>query len=159
MAKTVELTTRIAAPPEVVLRHVMTPRLLDHVAAPMIRFSYPPSFDRAGEWPLGKHCVTMRFMGIIPIGWQVIGIEVPDSPDKDTHLLRDNGYGPLIRRWDHWIAVRPDPSGSGTLYTDRVHIDAGLLTPVIAAYAKVFYAHRQKRWRELAADGFAALRG
>ncbi len=47
------------------------------------------------------------------------------------------------------------PSPGGTLYRDRVEIDAGLLTPVVAALARVFYRHRQGRWRALAARGFA----
>jgi len=42
--------------------------------------------------------------------------------------------------------------------TDRVHIDAGMLTPLVAAFARLFYAHRQKRWRALAKNGFHALR-
>jgi hypothetical protein len=39
-----------------------------------------------------------------------------------------------------------------------VHIDAGMLTPLVAAFARLFYAHRQKRWRALAKNGFHALR-
>ena len=158
MPTTVELDTLIDAPVETVARHVMTPRLLDFITKPLIKFGYPKSFDRSGNWPVGEHRMTMRFMGVIPIGWQVIGIELPESPDAETTLLRDNGYGPLIKRWDHWIVIRPNPDGEGTLYTDRVHIQAGLLTPLIAAYARYFYAHRQKRWRELAASDFSALR-
>jgi hypothetical protein len=157
MATTVELTTTIPASSETVWHHVQTPRLLDHIAAPLIRFGYPDTVDRGGTWPVGEHRMSMRLMGILPMGWQIIGIELPESPDADTILLRDNGYSPLIKRWDHWIAIRPDPESDGTLYTDRVHIDAGLLTPLIAAYARFFYAHRQKRWRALAASGFAAL--
>ncbi|MHA7820677.1 MAG: hypothetical protein ACX930_13600 [Erythrobacter sp.] len=158
MTRTIELTTTIDASPDEVTRHVMTPRLLDHVASPMIEFGYPPSFDRNADWPLGEHHVTMRLFGVLPIGWQAIGIEIPESPDPDVTLLRDNGHSPLIKRWDHWISIRPHPSGRGTLYTDRVHIEAGLLTLFVTAYARLFYAHRQKRWRALAASDFAALR-
>ncbi|MEE4201272.1 hypothetical protein [Erythrobacter sp.] len=158
MATTVELTTHIAAPPETVWRRVMTPRLLDYVAAPLIRFRYPKGFDHQ-RWQVGQHRAKMRFMGIVPIGWQIIGIELPASPDEVTKLLRDNGYGPMIKRWDHWIVIRPHLSGEGTQYTDRVHIEASALTPFITAYAKRFYAHRQKRWRELAHSDFAALEG
>lgn len=157
MATTVERSTRIDAPVEVVARHVMTPRLLDHIAAPMVHFGYPAEFDRDGEWPVGEHRVSLKVFGLIPLGWQVIGIEKPDGPDAETITLRDNGYSPLIKRWDHWIVIRPHPSGEGTLYTDRVHIEAGLLTPIVAAYARVFYAHRQRRWRALAVEDFAAL--
>lgn len=157
MTTTVERSTRIDAPVETVIRHVMTPRLLDHIAAPLIRFKYPAGFDRDAEWSEGEHRAHIRLFGVLPIGWQVIGIEFPASPDAGTTLLRDNGYSPLIKRWDHWIIVRPHPDLEGTVYTDRVHIEAGLLTPVVAAYARYFYEHRQKRWRELAAKDFAPL--
>ena len=157
MATTVELSTRIDAPVETVIRHLMTPRLLDYIASPLVRFKYRSGFDRAADWTVGEHRADIRLFGVIPIGWQVIGIELPDSPDAHTTLLRDNGYSPLIKRWDHWIVVRPHPEGEGTLYTDRVHIEAGLLTPIVAAYARYFYAHRQARWRELAEKDFAPL--
>ena len=87
MATTVELSTTIDADVETVIRHVKTPRLLDHVTAPLIKFGYPESFAHDEEWPLGENRVTMRFMGLIPLGWQVIGIEMPESPDADTTLL------------------------------------------------------------------------
>lgn len=35
-------------------------------------------------------------------------------------------------------------------YEDRIVIDAGVPTPVVAAYAAGFYRHRQRRWRALA---------
>ena len=72
-------------------------------------------------------------------------------------FIRDNGYGPLIKRWDHWIAIAADEGGT-THYTDRVAIEAGLITPLITTFARVFYAHRQRRWRALARTGFAALK-
>lgn len=158
MVTTVEHTTRLSAAPDAVWAHVGTPRLLDHVAHPILRFGYPRGFDRDGEWPEGEHRVRMYLFGIVPIGWQIIGIEVPEA-EGSRRLLRDNGRGPLIRRWDHWIVVEPAPGGQGTTYTDRVHVEAGVLTPLVAAFANRFYAHRQKRWRDLARTDFAALEG
>lgn len=96
----------------------------------------------------------MFLFGTIPLGWQAIRISLPEQLD-DVRYVRDDGYGPLIKRWDHWIAIGPE--GDGTRYIDQVMIDAGPLTPVVAAFARIFYAHRQKRWRELAATNFVAL--
>lgn len=70
-------------------------------------------------------------------------------------FLRDNGYGPLIQVWDHWIEISPE--GDGTRYVDRVTVEAGWLTPLISGFAKLFYSHRQRRWKALAAANFAAL--
>jgi hypothetical protein len=55
--------------------------------------------------------------------------------------------------WDHWIEIAPE--SSGTRYLDRIHLDAGLLTPLIAAFAAIFYNYRQKRWRKLVRSNFA----
>jgi hypothetical protein len=76
---------------------------------------------------------------------------MPEQP-AGRYAVRDNGYGPLIKRWDHWIEINAE--GTGTRYVDRVHIDAGVLTPLICGFARLFYAHRQRRWRRLVARNF-----
>jgi len=155
MAARVELTTRLDAEPDKVWHHVLTPRPLDHVASPMVKFRYVTPINRSATWPSGKHIVRMQLFGLIPLGRQVIDIEYPPH-EGDVRKVRDNGYGPMVRRWDHQIAIAPHPAG-GARYTDRVEIDAGLFTPVVAAFARQFYAHRQRRWRSLARGGFVAL--
>ncbi len=35
------------------------------------------------------------------------------------------------------------------LYTDEIEIKAGMLTPAIWIFARLFYRHRQKRWKML----------
>ncbi len=133
---------------------MQTSALLHHVAAPLIRFS-PRSAPFPMLWLPGEYRAWMWLFGLIPIGWQAVVISHPPA-DGDTRFVRDNGYSPLIMRWDHWIAISPHPEG-GTHYVDRVEIEAGLLTPLIVAFARIFYAHRQRRWRKLAQTGFAAL--
>lgn len=155
MASTVELTTHLDCTPDEAWERVQTSALLDHIAAPMIRF-VPRDGSFPQTWRPGEYRAWMFLFGFIPLGWQAIAISVPE-PSGTTRYVRDNGYSPLIKRWDHWIEIAPDGSGCGTRYTDRVEIEAGLLTPLIAAFARVFYAHRQRRWRALAANGFAAL--
>lgn len=154
MAKTVELSTTLECTPEEAWRHVRTSGLLMHIAAPLIRFT-PKGKPLPSGWAPGEYRVWMWLFGLIPVGWQAVVISEP-PPDGATRFIRDNGYGPLIRRWDHWIAITPRDDGT-THYVDRVDIDAGLFTPLIVAFARVFYAHRQRRWRKLARTGFAAL--
>jgi len=36
-----------------------------------------------------------------------------------------------------------------------VTIEAGILTPFVWLFARLFYAHRQRRWAALAAKGFS----
>ncbi|XUU61442.1 hypothetical protein ACRAQ6_03995 [Erythrobacter sp. HA6-11] len=121
----------------------------------MVRF-VPASGKFPARWSEGQHPAGMLAFGFLPMGEQTIGIEFPPA-QGDRRILRDNGHGALIKRWDHWIFVEPE--GEGTRYTDRVDIDAGLLTPFIALFARMFYGHRQKRWRNLVETDFAALKG
>ena len=156
MAITVTLSTTLACTPDAAWERVQTSALLLHVAAPLIRFTPKGAAAFPERWQPGEYRAWMWLFGVLPIGWQAVVISEPPG-DGATRFIRDNGYGPLIRRWDHWIAIAPGPGGT-THYTDRVEVAAGLLTPLIAGFARVFYAHRQRRWRALAASGFAALR-
>ena len=142
----VELTSIIPRNPEWVWERVKRSDTLHFIAHPLIRFR--PKAGRFPEiWTEGEYEAGMSQFGVLPIGSQVIGIEYPQG--KDGYVLRDNGRGTLIRLWDHWIFVEPDGQG-GTRYTDRVDVKAGLLTPLIAGFARIFYGHRQRRWQSLA---------
>jgi hypothetical protein len=45
--------------------------------------------------------------------------------------------------------VRPLEAGT-CRYSDEIEIDAGLLTPLVWLFARVFYGHRQRRWQKVA---------
>jgi hypothetical protein len=157
MARTVEVATELECTPDAAWHWLQRPALLDHVAEPMMRFEYEGTLDRNAPWPEGEHAAQLVAFGRIPFGRQVIGIEYVES-DGDTRIMRDNGRSALIRKWDHWVTIAPAAGGAKAHYIDRVHIDAGALTAAIAAYAKAYYTHRQRRWRALAKQDFAALR-
>jgi hypothetical protein len=157
VAVTVELSTTLDCTPDEAWNRLRTSALLMHVAAPLVRFTPVGGKPFPAIWTQGEYRAWMWLFGVLPIGWQAVVISEP-APEDETRFLRDNGYGPLIKRWDHWIALRPGEGGT-THYTDTVHIEAGILTPVIVAFARVFYAHRQRRWRALAQSGFAELAG
>jgi hypothetical protein len=147
----VTLTTRLAARPEKVWDEVQTSRLLEHVAAPLVRFRAVQPAQLPTTWADGSYEVQMLLFGWLPAGRQVIRISrfVSDT----TRVLRDDGSGQLATVWDHTIRVEPS-SGGGTEYTDIVEVRAGFLTLIVWAFAQVFYRHRQRRWRALVARGF-----
>ncbi|WP_199797839.1 hypothetical protein [Porphyrobacter sp. HT-58-2] len=153
----VVLTTSLSCTPDEAWAKVKTSALLQHIAAPLIRFTPKGGKAFPAVWEPGEYRAWMWLFGVLPIGWQAVVISAPE-PQGDTRFVRDNGYGPLISRWDHWIEISPGVN-STTTYTDRVTIEAGPLTPLIAGFARLFYAHRQRRWRKLARTGFAALKG
>lgn len=149
--KTIELVTVLPADTAIVWDHVLQPRLLHFVSKGMLTFQ-PVDPDVFPErWSIGQYRVRKYLWGVLPIGWQVIGIEF--LPDQGRmHRMRDNGRGWLIQIWDHTMEV--EPAGGGTRYVDRVKIDAGVLTPLVAAFAHHFYKHRQLRLQKLVAANF-----
>ena len=149
---TVDLSTVLDAPPERVWDELNRPALLCHVARPLVAFAPldPPAFPE--RWAERAYRVRLRLFGLVPIGWQVVGIERPAEQGR-VRSLRDDGRSAMIRRWDHRMTVEPLPDGR-TRYTDHLEIEAGVLTPAAWAFARLFYAHRQRRWRALVARGF-----
>ena len=134
----------------VAIREVRKPDLLLYVAAPMVTFTplQPPSLPRL--WQEGTYWVGVRIFGLIPFGRQAIRISFPQG--EESFQLRDAGSSALIRKWDHLITIKEGQGGC--INEDRIDVSAGILTPFVWAFARIFYAHRQRRWRKLARGGF-----
>ena len=149
MAKVVELSTMLPRPIDQVWDEVTRPRLLLRVAGGFVAFRAvdPPHWP--DRWEPREYLVSLRLVGVLPLGRQVIGIEYPTS-SPDMRVLRDNGRSQLVRRWDHRITLRA--GAAGTVYTDRIEIEAGWLTTLVAGFALVFFRHRQRRLRQLVAQ-------
>lgn len=152
----VQRTIFLPCPPAQCLAEVQTPRLLIHVASPLVRFIpvQPNAFP--ATWEAKPYLVSMRLFGWLPIGRQVIDISRRDRSAEMGHFhieFRDNGHGTLISGWDHLITI--EAAAQGCKYTDRVEVKAGLLTPFVWLFAWFFYRHRQRRWQRLAEAGFS----
>ncbi len=145
------LTTHLPAPPERVWEEVLRSRLLEHVAAPGVRFQPTSPSELPAIWSDGSYEVRMLLFGWLPAGKQIIRIS--RSSDGRAHVLRDDGAGQLAKRWDHTILVQPNADG-GTEYTDVLDVQAGALTPFVWTFAQFFYRHRQRRWRALVSQEF-----
>lgn len=155
MVRTIALSCDLQASPEKLREAILKPALFLHVAAPLVKF-VPVGLARFPDiWSEGEYRGSMRLFGLIPIGWQAIVIEIPREDSKPL-VLRDRGYGPLLRVWDHQIEVTPTAAGSR--YTDRLTIDAGWLTPLTAFFVKRFFEHRQRRLKALDRRGIRTLR-
>lgn len=152
------LTTELGCSIDTAWAQLHRPALLEHIAWPLIRFTYRDPKTPPDTWQEGRYRVGMWSFGILPLGGQWVGIELPEGEaiTDGRAVLRDNGSGTLIRTWDHWIFLE-DLGNGHTRYTDRVDVEAGLLTPAIWLFARVFYAHRQRKWRKLVATDFRAL--
>jgi hypothetical protein len=134
---------------------VETAKLLRYVSSPLVRFVAidPPKLPE--RWAEAKYRVGLWILGCIPFGSQVIEISRGELIDDERGFhasLRDNGHSALVSRWDHWITI--DSAPGGCRYTDKVEIQAGIFTPLVWAFAWVFYRHRQRRWQRLVRQDF-----
>lgn len=111
-----------------------------YVTKPLMKF-IPENNDLADSWQEGKYRMKMYFLGIIPLGRQWIVVE----KRKKQRVLRDNGKGQFISKWDHWIKI-VNMSEKKSKYIDRIDIEAGLATIPVWLFAQVFYRYRQWRW-------------
>ena len=146
----VELETLLACPPSKAIEEVKKARLLSYVARPVLKFVAKDPNEFPIQWEEGHYKTSIYLFGLIPLGRQVIGLTIPQS--QSLFCMRDNGYSKVITKWDHTITI--DPIDDGTLYKDRIVIEAGALTPIIGVFVRLFFRYRQKRWRNLVASNF-----
>lgn len=140
-------TTTLPAPADEVWALLQRPDTLRHVSRPILSFT-PQGAPFPETWHEGVWEVSLRLFGVLPLGRQsIVIVHVPAS--DGVRRIRDAGHGALARRWDHLITI--EARGAQTRYTDAVTIEAGWLTAPVAVFARIFYAHRQRRWRKLLA--------
>ena len=149
----VRLSITLPAPTEWVAAQLQSTAVFRHITAPLLCFS-PSLGPWPAHWTPGALELRLSLFGLLPLGRQTAQISVrPGAPADDWPQLRDNGHGQLMRRWDHRISLQSLPDGN-TRYTDEVVLQARyvpwLMTPLSAAFAQLFYRHRQRRWRHLA---------
>jgi hypothetical protein len=144
--------TELDCLPADAISHVRSPRLLEYVAAPWLRFEPVDPPKLPDEWEPGRYRVRMRLFGAIPLGTQWIGIRAVEQRGNRL-LVHDQGSSPRVRVWDHRIEITPS-AGGGTRYCDRVRIEAGWRTPFVGLFARLLFAHRHRRWRRLVRSKF-----
>lgn len=126
---------------------ILQPRTMQIVASPVMHFRAVSPKTLPEQWEAGKiYRIKLYGFGFIPLGWYDIKIET-DLAEKDVVIGRDRGTGQFVNVWDHAIIIKRQ--GDKTHYIDEVDIHAGLLTPLVAVFAKFFYKHRQKRWQRI----------
>ena len=151
----IELSCNLPCAPERCFAKVLTPRLLRYVSSPLVTFKAidPPALP--DQWSEAKYLVGIRLFGWIPFGRQTIRISLGQRSGEASKFyaeLRDNGSSALVSKWDHRITVTS--AAGGCRYTDTIEVQAGVMTPLVSAFARMFYRHRQRRWQRLVRQGF-----
>lgn len=141
----VERSTPLPAPADAVWAAVKTPSAFRVVTRHLL--AMPVISDRDDEWHEGETVVGWVFLfGLLPFSRHHLHIA---RIDESRRTLSSREFGGVITVWNHDIEITPVDAASCE-YRDRIEIHAGILTPVIASYARWFYRTRQRRWRALA---------
>ena len=113
------------------------------------------SFQGSETWPetlMEKDVSLSLRLRLFGVGfWMPHHIRfVEIDPERRVIVTREQGG--LIRLWGHRMTMEHDGAG-GTRYTDRVDIEAAVLTPFVWLFAMAFYRHRHRRWQEWLREG------
>lgn len=140
------ISTNLACTQGELWHHISRPQSLQFVASPLLKFNpvEPGALD--GEWELGRdYRLQLYLLGLIPLGHHTIRLT---RFDRDHNTIASRESGLLAHVWNHTIVFQEITPGV-VHYTDEIEIQAGWLTPVIWAFAHLFYRHRQRRWTRL----------
>ena len=127
-------------------RRIIEPRSLQFVASPLLTFTPIEAGALEREWQVDRdYPLRLYFMKLIPLGRHTIRLV---KIDRSTNTILSEERGSLARVWNHRIHFRQVAPGK-LAYEDEIEIRAGVLTPLIWSFARLFYRHRQRRWRVL----------
>lgn len=117
---------------------------LQHIAFPYASFE-PVNGQNDLIWRGGESFdFEFRLFCFIPFGIHKISV-IDFDVKRGIFTKEGNRFVPI---WNHRIIIEP-LSDHSVRYTDEVEIGTGLKTPFVCLWAKLFYAHRQKRWIKL----------
>lgn len=145
--KVVERSTVLEATADAVWAAVKTPAAFRRVTRGIL--AMPVIGGRQDEWREGETVVGWVFLvGFLPFSRHHLHVA---RIDDTTRTLSSREHGGLISVWNHDIEVVPVDSDT-CRYSDRIEIEARLVTSLVVLYARWFYRMRQRRWRALARE-------
>ncbi len=106
------------------------------MSGPLVRVACP-----AGEEQVGDDVVLVfRLFGVVPVGrWRLKVV----ARDDARRRLASEESGTFVRTWRHEVVIEALDDGRSRL-TDTIEIDAGVLTPLVARFARREYARRHR---------------
>ena len=147
--------------PDAAWRAIRSPAVFREVSSPLLTMESTAATGFPTIWEPGEHEVTVRGLGLVPLGSQIIKLnfDVVNSTDPRlgaVRILRDTGRptsGPLstMSLWDHRMAISAAPGDpSKTLYRDQLKFSAGAITlPMWPAFWS-FWQWRMHQLKHLA---------
>ena len=134
--KTITVSESYAVPAQTLWAHVVRyDSLQAMMSGPFVSVQCPPGEEQVGH----DVALTFRLFGAVPVGgWR---FKVLARDDTQRRLLSEE-EGTGVRYWRHEINIESE--GNGSRLTDTIAIDAGVLTPLIVAFAHRDYTRRHR---------------
>ena len=118
---------------------------LIEICKPMATFKSKLN-EKEIKWKINKEYIFKLFIyGFIPFGDHKIILKILDEENK---IILSNEYNKIVKIWNHLI-IMENLGENEIKYTDEVEIYAGIFTLFTAIWAKLFYKHRQKKWKRI----------
>lgn len=139
----VEISTKLEMSAEKAWLTVKKSSTLVFITKGLLGFSqknFPP------EWKEGETVATRLFLFSFIPAWkhEICFVRI----DNDQFELYTNEKGGMVSVWNHLIKIDPITE-QVCAYTDKIEIEAGVLTPIVGFFARIFYRYRQRRWRSI----------
>jgi len=121
-------------PPDAAWRALQSPAVFREVSSPLISVESLEADGFPSTWEPGEHPVELSALGFMPMGKQMIRLQMSTERRDGVRIVRDTGRGvsgalEAVTLWDHRMAVSADPAGTGkTLYRDQLIFRTGALT-------------------------------
>ena len=142
----VTISSTLHSEVEDVFERLLDLETLRFVAAPLLTFESVS--DVPERWRIGRWTFRLHTLLGVPLGPHVIELV---HVDHARGRLESRERGAAAKTWNHTVQL--ESVDAGTRMTDEVEISAGLLTPLVWAFANLFYRYRHLRWRVLLAGG------
>jgi hypothetical protein len=127
-------------------REIQKVQSLMHVAAPILVFKPQHGTRMPEKWEVGEtYALKLYAFHIIPLGKHSIDVKRIDPENRE---ILTHEHGSLTKTWNHLIRMK-EIDGTTAWYTDEIEIEAGIITPLIWAFAHIFYRHRQRKWKKV----------
>lgn len=102
-------------------------------------------FPPGGEPVAGEtYVVDVRLWGLFPVTGHTIEVL---KVDRTARVIESHETHRGVKNWDHTLTIAPGQMPGMALWTDRILIDAGWQTPVVARFARYVYCHRHRAQR------------
>lgn len=130
----IDLSHEYSVAPDVLWRMVINFQALEKVMRGLIRFSGLPD----GDLFTGQVAdVRVSLFGVLPSQPYRMKVLLRDDATLSVHSTE---HGAGVKRWEHRFQVIP--TDAGCRLVESIEIEAGILTPLFARWARFLYTRR-----------------